>query len=260
MLVAYEQQVLRLQLHLDCFGSPVSNDKLAGDSSKHFNSRLSEKWRDHLRTAFRQKLNPKLHGGIKGGTRARAQYISTFFVDDKKSFASLFPKAVSVKQPPKEVDLVKKSKKLPGIMLCGYKKKAYPKAKFVETTLLYSWKVNSLKDLDDWFGDDSWRLVHNNKSVGFACLPIEFRLVQTTITSHKTKMANGWASEKIVYFDRSVLTHLNISLHRGSVSRGAGDREVDWPSKIATMQDISIEVDKRNEAFHAKNSVIIEDQ
>jgi len=183
LLIAYEKQVLLLQLWL----GELSGTSSASVNYSSLSLQIREKWKKQLRGAIRQKLNPLLHGGIKGGTSAKAQYISTLFVEPEEAFTTIFPKAVRVGTSAKQVDLVKKSKKLPWTMLCGDKCKPYPTTKFIQSTKLFSWVVESLEDLDEWFGGDDWGLVHNNKSVGFACLPIEFRLVKTTVNSHRNK-------------------------------------------------------------------------
>lgn len=96
---------------------------------------------------------------------------------------------------------------------------------------------HSIKNLDYLFKeiDPEWDMICDDDSVGFA-YKISFRLIMTTLNSHRRKLENGIPGE-LVYHTSITNSTLNCTIYRSYISRWTvnGD-DSDWKTKVLREQ------------------------
>ena len=226
------------------------------------NTERREMWASQLLSMIRMKLNPDLHGGIKGGTAAKKIYITTLF--SKEDFLLLFPDA-------KEHKVIKNPKKIKSTIKVpeSLREKFYVNGKLPEgfgcslpksttTKKLYSKKYRNLRDLDNLFGED-WDLYFKNKDVGFVLPVFEIRLVETLILSYKTKMSFSDDGKVVTWAEGKTHTSLSITLNRGCLSRitPVDGVEKEWLPMVRSFQRNYEETQKRKLRYYSSRCTVL---
>ena len=237
--------------------------EFTNSSIKSSNEERRELWASQLLSMIRMKLNPCLHGGIRGGTAAKKMYITTLF--SKEDFLLLFPSAVKHEVAKKPQKKTGKRERVPEEV----RKKFYVNGKLPEgfglrlpksttTKKLYSQKFRNLRDLDYLFGED-WDLYYHHKDVGYVLPVFEVRLIETIILSYKTRMSNTHDAKVVTFAEGKTHTTLSITLNRGCISRLTpfSTVEKDWLPEVRLMQSTYEETQRRRVQFYTRRGAVI---
>lgn len=125
--------------------------------------------------------------------------------------------------------------------------------KFSRNRKLYEITFKNVEQLNHLFGE-GWDIVYNKSSVGFCCPTITFRLRETTLISHKTKLTDDLEDgEEVHQVGKNIFTCVSISFFRSSESRWSIEKndltgeytESNYLQEIRRKQKISRKLAKR---------------
>lgn len=181
---------------------------------------------NYLLLRIKQKLNP--------GYGSRRNFEQVVYVRERCSvqeYLSMFPQAKSF--------IVKKTKA------------KQLSRKFQTHRKLYEAVFTQPQQLNYLFGEDWW-FVFNGTTVGAALPTLSFRLNETTINSHQTKLVDTEEADTQIYSKVDTYTILSATIHRCAVSRwGEYDKktechsESNWKEEIALLQRKNVKLSKK---------------